>query len=148
VSANATGFYCFYLNSSGFKFCPGVGVGDDGFPILKASNVANTQLYLSSFADLTVRGTGKFVFPVGNNSNVYVSGGYDYGLINSSGTITTNSEHSIFGGLGFNTPVSIKTDLLFAANLASTASNFAQNSNTYSDKATLFTLSFGAGYHF
>ena len=151
VTANIDGSYCFFIGPSGLKFCPSVGAGVDGFPIIDYAD--NTHLQIDSFSDLIVRGYGKLQYPINLSSAIWVAAGYDYGVgKGSANAITSPSDHTIWGSLGFNTPVGLKTDLVLAATYDNKNAGFTQasggSSAIWAATGSILSITAGIGYHF
>lgn len=147
IKANVQGSYCFYFGLSGFKFCPTVGMGVDAFPIFVFTDA--THLAIDTFSTQVLRGNGKLYYTVGQSSTLWLAGGYDYGIgKGAANAIATASAHSLWGQVGFSTPISVKWDLMLGALYDSKSSSFTQTTDTWSATASVFSMSLGVNYRF
>jgi hypothetical protein len=145
ISANLTGFYCFFIGATGLKICPGVGAGIDGFPIFRFED--NTHLVIGSFTDMLVKATARIARPIGTQAAVWLEGGYDLGFgKGASNGISTKSDRSLWSSIGLSAPVSIKMDFQVAFTLTNKSSSFVQDQDTWDAAGNVFSLSLGAAY--
>lgn len=144
VTTTITPYYCFRPGTSLVRFCTGVGIGLDSFPILRVTDNAG-DLVIDSFSDMIVRGTEKVIIPlVGNTTIGTIQGGYDKGMLHgNSGDIHVNSHYTAWGEVGFETPLTVRSDFIGGFVVQDKNSNFNDLGSTYTASALLYQLNAG-----
>jgi hypothetical protein len=148
LTATITPYYCFRPGTSLVRFCSGLGVGLDSFPVLNVLDNAG-DLVIDSFSDMIVRLTEKVIIPlVGTTTLGTLEVGYDKGVLHgNSGDIHVNSHYTAWGAVGFETPLTFKTDFVGGIAIQDKNSNFVDLGSTYAASALLYQLNAGVRWN-
>ncbi len=92
------GNYCFVSELTALRrFCPGITIGRDEYPILNFGSGNLTRLTLNKVADFTIGVNAKYEMPFRDNILFTLVGGYNMGTgAGNSGSLTSTSNSSYY----------------------------------------------------